>query len=180
MADTANQPYTPKYSFKQVINLSWNPEESGYDPVHIDKVVALTAASMWREVSKIAPEKWYTRMALELKKYVQSNRRRFNALDDAQILQAIETEWVAPKHVTAKRALLAASPLYTDYDGEYVILEPQLADNFRKNLMLPGEKPVEDFRPSKQAIERIELQERLQRERELMMQSILSGNGPVE
>lgn len=180
MADSALQPYTPKYSFKQVINLAWNPEEQGYDPVHIDKVVSLTAASMWREISRIAPEKWYTRMALELKKYVQSNRRRFNAMDDAQILQAIETEWAAPRHVAAKRALLAASPLYMEYEGDYVILEPQLADNFRKNLLLPGEKPVEDFCPSRQAIEKIEAQERLQRERELMMQSILSGNSPVE
>lgn len=176
MAETVLQPYTPKYSFKQVINISWNQEEYGYDPVHIDKVVAITAASMWRHISKIAPEKWYTRMALELKKYVQTNRRRFNSLDDEQILQAIETEWVAVKHVTAKRALLSASPLYAEYDGDYVILEPQTADNFRKNLLLPGEKPVEDFRPSKQAIEKIEAQEKLQKERELLMQSLLSGN----
>lgn len=161
--------YTPKFSFKQIINEAWMPEENGYAPIHIDRVVAITAASMWKDISKVAPEKWYTRMAAELKKFVQANRRKLNSLQPDEVVDFIEREWCAPKHVTSKRALLSSSPLMGDYDGEMVILNPEVADNFRRNVCLPGEKKMapEDFRESKQAIEKREEMERIVREREI-------------
>ncbi len=177
MATIPSEPYTPKYSFKQVINECWNEEEYGYNPIHIDRVIAITAASMWREVSKIAPEKWYTRLATELKKFVQANRRRFNALEDKEIEQIIQTEWASQRHVANKRALLSSAPLYKDFDGDYVLLEPVLADNFRKNLLLPGETPVDlsTFAPSKQTLEKIAREEQILKEREELMQAVLEG-----
>lgn len=169
--------YTPKFTFKKIINLAWNKEENGYNPVHIDKVVAITAASMFGELTKVAPEKWYTRLATEFKKFVKTNRRRMSKLSIDELETMIEEEWVKEKHVAEKRTLISSAPLYHDYDGEYVILEPDLADNFRKHLLLPGEKPIaeEDFKPSKQSIEKHEREAQIQREREELLQAILDG-----
>jgi hypothetical protein len=67
--------------------------------------------------------------------------------------------------------------LYKDFDGDYVLLEPMLADNFRKNLLLPGEKPVDlsTFAPSKQTLEKIAREEQILKEREELMQAVLEG-----
>ena len=161
--------YTPKFSFKQIVNEAWMPEENGYSPIHIDRMLAITAASMWKEIGKVAPEKWYTRLSLELKKFVQANRRTLNSLQPEAVVDFIEKEWCAPKHVTSKRALLSSSPLIGEYDGDLVVLNPEVADNFRRNVYLPGEERVapEDFRESKQAIEKREEMERIIREREI-------------
>ena len=169
--------YTPKYSFKKVINLAWNAEEYGYDPIDIDKVVAITAASMIKELSKIAPEKWYTRLGTELKPFMKENRRNINKMTEEEIENLIENEWVKGKHLTEKRALISSSPLYTNFDEDKVILEPEVADNFRKNILLPGEKPVdlETFKPSKQTIEKHQRAEQIQKEREELLQAVLEG-----